>query len=410
MKVKGENFKVKDKAFIDKAATKVSDDQINKKYLKGEIRIVTEQARYPLDTISGLLESGKYNLNPEYQRRKRWSIKQQSKLIESFIINVPIPPIFLYEVNYARYEVMDGLQRLTAIDDFYNGKFALTELEQWTELNGKTYNQLPTKVKEGIDRRYLSSIVLLNETAKTTKEAEFLKQIVFGRLNSGGDKLTPQETRNALYGGKFNNFCIELSRNENFRKLWGFPVIQQVNNKISNEEQLLESESYRKMEDVELVLRYFAYRHIENLSAYKSLENFLDEFLIQANSYSDETINSLRKIFEKTVSIVYTVFKEDAFFMPTIGSRKKTTPTTTIYDPLMQSVSKFLDYEALFKSKSHELYKNKFSNKEKLLIHGKTKNNELFDGKYNNKYDVENRIKYFDTLIKSILMINDINT
>src|SRR5690606_755945 len=80
-----------------------SDAQINEKYSKGEIRIITEQARYPLDSITSMLDSGKYNLNPEYQRRKRWSIIQQSKLIESFIINVPIPPIFLYEVEYANY-------------------------------------------------------------------------------------------------------------------------------------------------------------------------------------------------------------------------------------------------------------------------------------------------------------------
>ena len=162
----------------------ISDEKINEKYLKGEIRIITEQARYPLDTISTMLSSGKYELNPEYQRRKRWGIIQQSKLIESFIINVPIPPIFLYEVEYAKYEVMDGLQRLTAIDDFYNCKFSLEGLEEWKELNGKTYDKLPLKIREGIDRRYLSSIVLLNETAKHKEDAEFLKQIVFGRLNS----------------------------------------------------------------------------------------------------------------------------------------------------------------------------------------------------------------------------------
>lgn len=115
----------------------ISDEEINKKYLAGEVRIVTEQARYPLDTIMGMIDSGKYELMPSFQRRHRWSTVKKSRLIESFIMNVPIPPIFLYENEYSHYEVMDGLQRMTTIYEFYQDKFALKGLEQWAELNGK---------------------------------------------------------------------------------------------------------------------------------------------------------------------------------------------------------------------------------------------------------------------------------
>jgi hypothetical protein len=96
----------------------VTDSFINEKYVRGEIRIVTEQARYPLNTITQIVESDSYVLSPEYQRRHRWLPERQSRLIESLIMNVPIPPIFLYEYDYSKYEVMDGLQRLTAIHDF----------------------------------------------------------------------------------------------------------------------------------------------------------------------------------------------------------------------------------------------------------------------------------------------------
>lgn len=157
------------------------DSVINEKYVRGEIRIVTEQARYPLNTIAQMVESDSYQLSPEYQRRHRWSPERQSRLIESLIMNVPIPPVFLYEYDYSRYEVMDGLQRLTAIHDFYKDKFALTGLAQWRELNGRTYSGLPEKVREGIDRRYLSSVILLKETAKSDIEALRLKQLVFER-------------------------------------------------------------------------------------------------------------------------------------------------------------------------------------------------------------------------------------
>ena len=301
---------------------------------------------------------------------------------------------------------MDGLQRLTAIDDFYNGRFRLEGLEEWKELNGKTYGELPSKIREGIDRRYLSSIVLLNETAKNKAEADFLKQIVFGRLNSGGDKLTPQEKRNALYSGKFNSFCIELSKNENFRNLWGFlPYEISVDGKTLNEKELLlaeDNDSYRTMADVELVLRFFAFRHYEKLPESKTQEKFIDEYLKQANNFSTETINSLGEIFKETVSILNKIFGIEAFFMPDLY-QKKTTPTKTVYDPLMQSVSKILDKKDAILEKSEILKNKKFKDKAKLKIPEKAKNNDLFDGKYNNRSNVEARIKYFDAFFDEII-------
>ena len=183
----------------DLSSVTMTDAQINKKYQEGEIRIVTEQARYPLSTISAMVHSQNYKMNPEYQRRHRWDNQKRSALIESLIMNVPIPPVFLYEYEYSSYEVMDGLQRLTAISTFYDGEFALEGLTQWPELNGKTYAKLPKTLRQGVDRRYISSIILLHETAKNSKEAGYLKQMVFDRINSGGEKLTPQEKRNANF-------------------------------------------------------------------------------------------------------------------------------------------------------------------------------------------------------------------
>ena len=144
---------------------RASDEQLNSRYAKGEIRIVTEQARYPLASILGMLkeeivgEEGKkeprYKLDPEYQRRHRWSIERKSRLIESFLMNVPVPPVFLYERDLARFEVMDGRQRLTALSDFYADKFPLTGLQYWSDLDGRKYSDLPSKVRDGIDRRYI---------------------------------------------------------------------------------------------------------------------------------------------------------------------------------------------------------------------------------------------------------------
>src|SRR4029078_3619948 len=107
-----------------------------------------------------LRRHGCMNLRPLYQRRPRWDAERQSRLIESFIINIPVPPVFLYEQSYNSYEVMDGQQRISSIQSFYENRLILKGLDLWPELNGRTYATLPSKIRAGIDRRSLSSIVL----------------------------------------------------------------------------------------------------------------------------------------------------------------------------------------------------------------------------------------------------------
>ena len=389
--ISGETFISRNR--LDTTQVFLSDDEINEKYKKGEIRIVTEQARYPLNSIEAMLDSAKYIRNPEYQRRKRWNNTRKSRLIESFIMNVPIPPIFLYEIDYSIYEVMDGQQRLTAIYDFYKGKFELEGLEYWQELNGRNYQNLPEQVQKGIDRRYLSSIILLQETAKSKEEAEYLKQIVFERLNSGGEKLTAQETRNALHNGKFNRLCIKLSENDPFRKMWYLPL------ESEGEEKLLENESYRKMEDVEL---HFVFSSAGLLDNSKSpVDKFLDEYLKQANNYSEETIDNLGNIFQETIQLIYSILGDSAFIPPR-EQRNRNTPLKTIYDPIMQVFANNIPHkESLLRNKA-DIKSNLYSNKELLYI--KEENNRsLFDGRYNSKKDVEARIQYFHDFLKNYI-------
>ncbi|MEZ0484522.1 DUF262 domain-containing protein [Fibrella aquatica] len=390
--IEGETFQIT--SDINKNIQRISDDEINDKYKRGEIRIVTEQARYPLVSIEGLLDSGKYDRNPEYQRRKRWDTIKKSRLIESFIMNVPIPPIFLYEAEFGSYEVMDGLQRLTSIYDFYKNKFRLDGLQYWDELNGRLYSELPNQVRAGIDRRYLSSIILLQETAKSKQEAEFLKQIVFERLNSGGELLTPQETRNALYNGKFNQLCIRLSKNDLFRKMWKMPLEKQ------GEEILLQNVSYRKMEDVELVLRFFAYRHLEGLKEY-TVEKFLDEFLKQANLYSDTTLKGLEKLFNDTVDLLYSVFKERAFLLPTKKLRYKS-PSKTTYDPIMQAFAMNLVHGDKIIQRANDIRELIYTDKDALSVEGNSEKH-IFDGRYSDRRDVQARINFYNKFLSQFI-------
>lgn len=285
----------------------VSDEEINEKYISGEVRIVTEQARYPLDTICTMLNSGKYLLRPDFQRRRRWDRSKQSRLIESFIMNIPIPPIFLYEYEFSKYEVMDGLQRLTAIKEFYDDKFPLEGLEYWKELNGKKYSELPLEIKSGIDRRYLSSLILLKETANSKTKADEMKQLVFERINSGGAKLEYQESRNALHSGKFNDLVITLSRNEYFCKIFDIPISEEET------EELACNTMYKTMADVEMVVRFFAMRYLDDYEGI-TLKVFFDKFTDSANKLSQSVLDDYQHVFEQTIKL-FMIFMASRLFV-----------------------------------------------------------------------------------------------
>ncbi|MBK9132805.1 MAG: DUF262 domain-containing protein [Betaproteobacteria bacterium] len=379
---------------------KVSDEELNSRYAKGEIRIVTEQARYPLAGILKMLEEKidseggekefRYKLDPEYQRRHRWSIERKSRLIESFLMNVPVPPVFLYERELARFEVMDGRQRLTALSDFYAGKFQLAGLQYWSDLDGRTYAGLPSKVKDGIDRRYISSIILLKETAATDEQAAILKKMVFERLNSGGVKLGSQETRNAVYGGPLNSLCLTLSENEHFRRMWGIPLDPSPEEKDIDEEEADEAideptragtRMFEKMEDVELVLRFFAYRQITSKFNLNKISEFLDRFIVKGNNFAPPLLTEYKAMFEATVAFLWEVLGTDTFTV--LGSSKR--PTKIVYDPLMFVASsadvvanraKLVAKKAVLRGELGAMYKT---------------HHELFSGRRTNFKDTQDR-------------------
>lgn len=370
----------------------MSFEEITKKYYQGQIRIVTEQARYPLNTIVGLIESGNYILSPDFQRRHRWGQQRKSKLIESFIINVPIPPVFLYETTYSKYEVMDGLQRISAIYEFYNDQFKLEGLEEWPELNGYRYSELPEVIKLGIDRRYLSSIILLQETAKSEMEALNMKQLVFERLNSGGVELSDQETRNALYNGDLNQLCLQLSRNVKFRKLFNIPITVEKKDGITG------NALYDRMEDVELVLRFFAFRQIEKwTSAY--IKKFLDEYLVLGNNFSKNTLNSLEKCFNETIELIYEVMGESAFRLWKISKdgnleKQVTKPTKVLYDAMMLAFCQYTNQTSVILE-----YKEEIGTQIKELF---IKEPELFKSRFN-KNDIINRRNAIKNVISNVI-------
>lgn len=376
---------------VEEKSAQLTDQQINQKYERGEGRIVVENNREKLPGFVEQLKSKSYmDLRPFYQRRPRWEKERQSRLIESFLINLPVPPVFLYEQDFNSFEVMDGQQRITALSDFYNNKLKLTGLQHWPELNGRYYHNLPTLVKAGIDRRSIASIVMLKESAPQDEEALLLRQIVFERLNTGGIQLERQEIRNALFQGPLNDMLIEQSRHDALRKAWGLPLFSPA--ELDNPpEELSQATFYQKMEDVELVLRFFALRNVDHYT--RGMQGFLDLYMLRASKMPAEAVEELRQVFLSTISVAEKIFGELLFrpFDASTGEWKGR-PQKAFFDAVMVGIYNNLERQIGLVENRERIIEST-----KLLFVSHEEG--TFTGRGNSKADISNRINLFSQML-----------
>lgn len=281
----------------------LSDEDLSKKYADTQIRIVRSSLDFTLHTLAASIQDKTYiNLSPGYQRRARWDKKKKSLLIESFLMNVPVPPLFLFEKDYNQYEIMDGRQRLEAISEFLDNKYALTGLEFWPELQGKRFNDLPGTIQRGLLRRTLNAVVLLAETTRSDDSFD-IRLVLFRRLNTGGVKLNPQELRNALYPGIFNKALHDISRDELFVKVWKIPQRTKTEDEQPTTE-LQKNNLYRSMMDCELVLRFFAIRDAVTGQTKGSLRQIFDRTMQRYSALTESQVDQLKSEFLTTLQRV----------------------------------------------------------------------------------------------------------
>jgi hypothetical protein len=261
---------------------------------KKQRELVTSVVDYNLSTLAGLIKTKDIDLSPTYQRRFRWDNARQSRLIESFLMNVPVPPVFLNEDKYGQYSVIDGKQRLTAIYEFLRGRLVLSDLEIFSDINGLNFDQLPSRLQTVIRTRpTIRSVIILRQSD------EDVKFEVFKRLNTGGAHLNAQEIRNSTHPGELNDMILELSVNKKFHKLLG----------IKNREK---SAIYQEMRDAELVLRFFALRETWNdLSG--GIRRVLDMYMSNNQAMPSNQVEQLKQDFLKTLDVVEMCFSEHAF-------------------------------------------------------------------------------------------------
>ncbi|WP_234775614.1 DUF262 domain-containing protein [Paraburkholderia tropica] len=308
-------------------------DELEKKYAETQLRVVRSTMDFTLHHLqSSLRESSYINMAPGYQRRARWDRKKKSLLIESILLNVPIPPLFLFEADYNQYEVMDGRQRLETIIDFLDNGFALTGLEYWPEINTKRFRDLPESIRRGLLRRTVGAVVLLAETAKGDGEFD-IRMVLFRRLNTGGVKLNPQELRNAAFPGTFNEMIKRLARDDMFADVWGIP------RRTENEErepaaELTKNVLYQSMMDCELILRFFAINEVMTGDAKGSLRHILDRTMRKYKNISEDVVSAFEARFISSLRTLVRLLGPDFIVLP--GTRR---PSRPLYDALMVAAS-----------------------------------------------------------------------
>lgn len=327
-----------------------TDKKLEQTFQEGRLRVVQDKNDFFLPHVLDFIKGRKWgNLRPEYQRRLRWSAEKKSKLIESFVMNIPVPPVFLFEDNSGQFEVMDGQQRINSVVEFLQNDFALEKLQIWPELNGKRYNEIPPAIRRGLDRAKLSAITLVTDQISSEKSDIDMRAQVFERLNTGGEKLNLQELRNCLFSGDFNDLIVRLASSEQFTKVWGIPSHSE--NTLSDgtiSSMLTENKLFSTMGDCQIVLRFFAFRDDKFLKG--STRNILDECMKRNRYLPQSDIDELEKIFHSTLALCIEIFGDSAFKIK--GKSNKLTPSRPLFDSVMIATSRLIQHRDAMKAKT----------------------------------------------------------
>ena len=248
-------------------------------------RVFTDKRDFPLSTIREMFADGDIIPQPDYQRDYVMDDKRASKLVESLLMGIPIPTVYLCEENDGTYSVIDGQQRMTSFVRFLNNDFALKGLEELVELNGKKFKDLDKVYQRTLKSSSLNSIIL-------TKESQELKYEIFARLNQGSLKLKPQELRNCIYRGSFNNLLESIAENNKL-----LPILFQEENKRKNYQ--------------EYILRFFALRNYLEYSS--SMTKTMNDYMSKHQNDEEKEIDAAKRLFNKTIDIVKQIFGDTAF-------------------------------------------------------------------------------------------------
>ncbi|MCQ2773140.1 MAG: DUF262 domain-containing protein [Bacilli bacterium] len=282
-------------------------DEINKKANE----IYKEAYQMSLGELANLYRDGELDIHPEFQRLYRWSNYQKTKLIESIMLNIPIPPIYVSQNDEGVWDVIDGVQRLSTIFQFMGilkdeeGKLieplVLLKTKDLPSFEGMLWNSADerhsfTREQQLEMKRARIDVTILKKNSDSKTKYE-----LFQRLNTGGSHLSDQEVRNCLIimeNRDFYYFVLELSKNEHFLNC--IPITDRKSD-----------EQYR----LELIIRLLIADHVhwEDTKEYEDNQELLDEEILKCCSDADYPFEVVKDSFQKTFALLDSSIGEDAF-------------------------------------------------------------------------------------------------
>lgn len=251
----------------------------------------------PTDPTLELLSNKVQNndiIVPFYQRKYVWKIEQASRLIESFLMGLPVPQVFLYVNDEDQLEIIDGQQRVMSVKYFFEGYFGepdssgrrqifkLKGLSERSEYNGKTFGELAPRDQRRLKNTALRAIQIKQLKPSLRNDSVFH---IFERLNTGGTQLKPQEIRNAVYRGNIVDVLKDLNNNAKWQRILGL------------------KSSDKNQKDVEIILRLFALFEIHS-SYEKPMLGYLNKQMSLHRDFSDARAQRFRKRFPEVVDLI----------------------------------------------------------------------------------------------------------
>jgi hypothetical protein len=266
--------------------------------------ITSYGADYPVDGLVKRLNEGDivvplFSMEPEqgqttvgFQREFVWKKSQADRFIESLLLGLPVPSIFLVKEPNGKFLVLDGQQRLRTLGSFYSGvfqgvEFKLSEVQKpWV---GKTYKSLHPDDRRRLDNSILHAIIVRQDEPTEDQSSVYM---IFERLNSGGTILQPQEIRVALYHGPFAALLSKINNFPNWRTLFG--------------------RKSSRLKDIELILRFFGlYFHSGSYS--KPMKSFLNRYMASNRNLTKQPEEVIRPLFEGTATAILKGIGQHAF-------------------------------------------------------------------------------------------------
>lgn len=272
-----------------------SDDDSPLDIPQNRRRVKTEKQDLPVETLHMWVRRGKLDPQPDFQRYFVWNNVKASRLIESLLLDIPVPVIYVAEETNKTYSVVDGQQRLTSICAFIDGKFpdgrdfALSSLRVLAELNGLRFRELSPELQETILNAGLRLIIIEQDSDPDVKFE------VFERLNLGAERLNDQELRNSVYRGSYNALLRELAMDPYMLKVLG------------------SDQPHKRMQDRQLILRFFAMWRSTHLKYKAPMKTFLNREMEHHRNPDERELAEMRAIFERSIEMAYTVFGANAF-------------------------------------------------------------------------------------------------